>query len=190
MQFNIPQDKQSREGLIYPPNWYAVYTRPHHEKKVYKHLQDESIEAFLPLRTTIKQWSDRKKKVTEPLFSCYLFVYITMKEYYAVLNIPGVVRYITFEKKAVPIPEKQIQLIKNLLEQNVEIAEASESIPPGALVEVKVGPLAGIKAELVEYKGKKRVIIRIYEICKSILINVPLNSLRPATKQLFTESGH
>jgi transcriptional antiterminator RfaH len=160
--------------------WYAVYTRPHHEKKVYEHIYQENIIAFLPMQTTIKQWSDRKKKVSEPLFSCYLFVNITAKDYYTVLNIPGVVRYITFEGKAVPIPEKQIQLIKNILEQDIETTEVLETIHTGNRVEIKTGPLTGMTGELIEYAGKKRVIIRIEEICKSILVNVPINLLRLA----------
>jgi transcriptional antiterminator RfaH len=160
------------------PCWFALYTRPYHEKKVFEQLQLEKIEAYLPLQTTLRQWVDRKKKISVPLFSCYLFVYVTAKEYYTVLNVPGVVRYITFEGKAVPIPEKQIQLIKSLLEQDIETIEALENIPTGTMVEIIVGPLTGVVGELVDYASKKRVIIRIEEICKSILVNVPLQYLK------------
>ena len=159
--------------------WYAVYTRPRHEKRIYTKLQQEKIEAFLPLRTTIRQWSDRKKKISEPLFSCYLFVCVTLYEYYNVLNIPGIVRYITFEGQAVAIPEQQIQLIRKLLELDIETTfDTTENIPVGTWVEITTGPLMGISGELVDYAGKKRVIIRIEEIAKSILINISLDYLK------------
>jgi transcriptional antiterminator RfaH len=161
-------------------NWFAIYTRPRHEKKVYALLQQDKIEAYLPLQTTLRQWSDRKKKVSEPLFSCYLFVHITLREYYNVLNINGVVRYVSFEGKAVAIPEKQIRLIRNLLAQDLEALETLEFIPTGAKVEIKAGSLAGVQGELVEYAGKKRVIIRLEEIGKTILVNVPLHYLAVA----------
>jgi len=159
--------------------WYAVYTRPRHEKKIYAKLKQENIEAFLPLQITLRQWSDRKKKISEPLFSCYLFVCVALNEYDNVLNIPGVVRYITFEGKAVVIPEKQIQFIRNLLEFDIETTiESTENLPVGTRVEITAGPLMGITGELVDYAGKKRVIIRIEEISKSILINISLDYLK------------
>lgn len=158
--------------------WYAVYTRPRHEKKIYARLKQEKIEVFLPLQTTIRQWSDRKKKVSEPLFSCYIFVYISSKDYYKILNVDGVVRYITFNGKAVSIPEKQIRFIRMLLEQEIEIEETKEPMPKGARVEIMIGPLTGLTGELLEDAGKKRVIIRIEEINKALLVNVPLNFLK------------
>ncbi len=163
--------------LLQQKKWYAIYTRPRYEKRVFEQLQKGGIDCYLPLQTTIRQWSDRKKKVSEPLFSCYLFVNITLKDYYRVLNTNGVVRYITFEGKAAPIPENQIRLIQNLLAMDYDISETMEFLPAGAKVEIKAGPLVGIIGELVEYAGRKRVIIRIDEICKSIWVNVPLQFL-------------
>jgi transcription antitermination factor NusG len=159
-------------------NWYAIYTRPRHEKKIYARLKQENIEAFLPLQTTIRQWSDRKKKIQEPLFRCYIFINISNKDYYRVLNVNGVVRYVTFDGKAVAIPEKQIRLIRILLNEDIEIEETPDPMHKGARVEIKTGPLCGIAGELFENAGKKRVIIRIEEINKTLLINVPCNYLR------------
>jgi len=158
--------------------WLAVYTRPRHEKKIYAQLQKQKIRAYLPLHTTIRNWSDRKKKISLPLFSCYLFVNITLKDYIKVLNIPGVIRYVTFEGKAVPIPERQIQLIKNILAFNEETTEISLPKTIGTKVEVIKGPLIGTSGELTEFAGKKRVIIRIEEIGKCIMVNIPLQYLR------------
>lgn len=158
--------------------WYAVYTRSHHEKEVYRKLEEQGITAYLPLYTTIRQWSDRKKKVTIPLFSCYVFVYITVRDHYNVLNVPGVIRYVTFEGKAVPIPENQILMVKKLLENEIEIEEAGETLYSGAKVEIVSGPLMGIRGELIDFAGKKRVILRLDEIRKSVIISVPVNLLK------------
>jgi hypothetical protein len=45
-------------------------------KKVYARLVEKGIETFLPLQKRLKQWSDRKKLVDEPLFRSYIFVRI------------------------------------------------------------------------------------------------------------------
>ena len=57
-----------------PNNWYAIYTRAKAEKKVYEQLERSGYEVYLPLTTTIKQWSDRKKKIKTPLISSYVFI--------------------------------------------------------------------------------------------------------------------
>src|SRR5579872_4728704 len=54
-------------------NWYALHTHPRHEKRVVQQLTDRGVEAFLPLVTEVHRWSDRKKAVQLPLFSCYVF---------------------------------------------------------------------------------------------------------------------
>ena len=59
--------------------WFTLYVKSRSEKKVAKQLEDIGVESFLPLITKIKQWSDRKKKVEEPLFRSYIFVHITDK---------------------------------------------------------------------------------------------------------------
>lgn len=160
------------------PCWYAVCTRSHHEKEVYRKMQELGISAYLPIYTTFRQWSDRKKKVYVPLFSCYVFVHITNSDYYRVLNIPGVIRYVTFESKAVPIPDKQIQMVKNLLEQDIEIEEVEDKLYNGAKVEITAYPLIGVCGELIDFTGKKRVIIRLDELRKSIVISLPIHLLR------------
>src|ERR1700682_3732209 len=57
-----------------PANWYAVQTRARKEKVVCEGLQEHGLYTFLPLVTEVRRWSDRKKKVELPLFSCYVFV--------------------------------------------------------------------------------------------------------------------
>ena len=46
-------------------HWYALYVKSRSEKKVLTQLEEQGFEAFLPLVTHVKQWSDRKKKVEE-----------------------------------------------------------------------------------------------------------------------------
>ena len=48
--------------------WHALYVRPRSEKKVANELIDMGFEVYLPVITVVRQWSDRRKKVIEPLF--------------------------------------------------------------------------------------------------------------------------
>ncbi len=165
---NSSEKKLSKDTTL----WYAVYCKPNHEKAVYAKLAEANIEAYLPLQTTIRQWSDRKKKVTLPLFSCYVFVKIGLKDCYTVLNIPGAFSFVSFEGKAVPIPKKQINLLRCLLESKFDVEDFTERIPEGAKVKITCGPLKGIEGELIKHQGKNRVVVRIEEINKTVLVNI------------------
>lgn len=141
-------------------------------------LHDKGIEAYLPLQKVLKQWSDRKKWIEEPLFRSYVFVKISEKKFLEVQKTNGVVCFITFERKKVPIPENQIEAIKQLLKNNIEIEQTTEKFFIDDSVEIISGKLTGIKGKLVEYKGKKKVLISIDSISQGLLINVPLVSLQ------------
>jgi transcriptional antiterminator RfaH len=153
--------------------WFAVYTLPRNEKKVLERLSDCGIEVFLPIQKKLKKWSDRKKVVEEPLIRSYVFVRIKEQEYYTVLKTTGVIRYVSFEGKAVPIPEKQIDLLKKFLEQNYSIEVIEEQIEPGEMIEITMGSMMGVAGELVEHNGAKKVIIRIDHISHSLLVTLP-----------------
>ena len=155
-------------------NWYVVYTKPRWEKKVARQLQQKGIEHYCPLTKVQKQWSDRKKWVTAPLFSSYLFVKINMGEYHEVLNTPGVARFVWFEGKPVPIAEKQIITIQQLLAGDIDLESVEDTFEQGDLVTIDYGTMKGIAGELIDYRGKKRILIRINEIGKNLVIEVPL----------------
>lgn len=158
--------------------WYAIYTKPRWEKKLLQGLQDKNIEAFLPLRKTLKQWSDRKKWVEEPLFSCYIFVNVNPQEYYQAINTYGAVRYITFEGKPALVPEQQINAVKIYLNQCDAITGTFEELAPGIEVEVIEGPMKGIRGEMHQWKNHRRVAIRIEAVGQEIMLNIPRNNLK------------
>jgi transcription antitermination factor NusG len=168
---------------IRKPHWLAAYTKPRNEKKVYQRLVDAGYETFLPLQKKLKQWSDRKKIVEEPLLRSYIFVRITEKEYYYAIRIPGMVRYVTFEGKAAPIPDKQIDILKMLVGQQVEIEATDEIIEPGERVEIRFGTMTGFEGELVKHKGKNKVIIKLDHVSHLLLVTLPANYIAKAIKE-------
>jgi len=159
--------------------WYAIYTRSRSEKKVFTELTLRKISAFLPMRTTIRQWSDRKKKVQVPLFNSYVFVNITEKEHLPVLKVDNVVKFVTFEGKAVPIPPQQIEAIKAYIGEGApEYDESSSDLEAGVNIEITRGPMMGLTGVLINLKGKHRVKVEIECVGQSLLIDVPRTSLR------------
>lgn len=159
------------------PVWYACYTRPRAEKVAAQELLLQGIEHYLPLQRTRRKWSDRMKWVDLPLFRSYIFVHISHEQFNKVLAINSIIRFINFESRAVAIPDSQIETIKLLLNQDVELEITAESLLPGEKVVVQAGPLLGLQGELIEFRGKRKVLIRIGHLSESILVNVPLELL-------------
>ncbi|TNE79911.1 MAG: UpxY family transcription antiterminator [Bacteroidetes bacterium] len=163
--------------------WYALYTSPRAEKKVSARLDERRIEHYLPMQRTLKQWSDRKKWVEEPLFKSYLFVKITEADYYDVLNLSGVVKYVSFGGKAATVPDRQIETIKRLLSEEVPLEVSYERLQTGAPVEVVAGPLMGTLGELISYRGDKRLAVKIHTIDTTLLVSIPENFIEPIQDQ-------
>jgi transcriptional antiterminator RfaH len=160
------------------PAWYAVYTTPRAEKKVYDRLRARGIVAYLPLQRKLRQWSDRKKWVEVPLLPSYLFVSIPEQQQLQVLKEHGVVKFISQEGRPAQVREADILWLQRLLKTGVEIELTSENLQPGDVVEVQNGSLAGFQGELVEYKGEKRVVLRLEHLGQSMLITIPSAQLQ------------
>jgi len=153
-------------------NWFALYTRSRNEKKVHTELTLRGIESYLPLQKTLKQWSDRKKWVEEPLIRSYVFVRITEREYFDVLNTPGAVRFVFFEGKAAIIPDWQIKALQHILASGAEVEVTDQHLDAGDKVLIIRGPFRNIPGELVQIKGKRKVMIRIEHIGHSLLLTI------------------
>ena len=157
--------------------WYAAYTRSRAEKKAFSELQRQGIDAYLPLQKRLKKWSDRRKWVEEPLLRCYIFVNIDMNDYYRVLNTRGIVSYITFEGRAVPIPDNQIEVLRKIVATEADVEVTADNFTPGDKVKVVSGPMHGLEGELVDFRGNRRVMVRIDHIGQQLLISIPAGFL-------------
>ena len=137
--------------------WYALYVHSRSEKKVHALLLERGYDAYLPLITQMKQWSDRTKKVEEPLFKSYLFVRADIRKYFDVLGLPGIVKFISFEKKAIVVPENQINAIKKYCNEHTEDDTKPEEVElhEGQLVKVVGGPMAGLIGRLAQINNKR-----------------------------------
>jgi transcription antitermination factor NusG len=88
-------------------------------------------------------------------------VKITEAEHFAVLNTPGAVCYVSFDGQAVSIPDEQINYLSRfIINNNQDIEVHYCSFEEGDLVEVSAGPLQGIKGEIIEVRGKQRLLLR------------------------------
>ena len=161
------------------PKWFAVYTRSRAEKKVARELEKKGIECYLPLYKTIRQWSDRRKKVEEPLIRSYTFVRIVNKEYLPVLQTDGVVNIVSFSGQPVPVPDWQIQNLKILLGAETEFNHEAEEFEKGQEVLIGGGPLRGLRGIVINKKGIHKLVISISALNYNITLDINPRFVQP-----------
>ncbi|TDO02663.1 UpxY family transcription antiterminator [Sunxiuqinia elliptica] len=165
-------------------NWYALYTRSRYEKKLHQDLLKRGVEAYLPLKTEKRKWSDRVKVIEEPLLRGYVFVKVSNREYFDVVNNPGAVCYVSFDGKAAAIPENQIDALRLFVDHfNDNINVTRERISKGDIVKVKDGLLKGVHGEVVEIRGAKRIVLRFNNLGYCIHTDISLDEVEFTEKR-------
>lgn len=156
--------------------WHVLYVKSRQEKKVYNLLLENKLEAFLPLITTVRKWSDRKKKIEVPFFSSYVFVKINSPmDFYSALNINGVVSYIRFSNEYAIVKESEIMNLK-LLVGNEDVTEIKNTFYQpkiGEISKIRFGPLTGLECEVLKIRNAHTILVRVNSLKQNITANIP-----------------
>ena len=176
----VPAAKRDHEKMA----WHAIYVRSRSEKKVVSQLTEMGIVCYLPLVTRVKQWSDRRKKVEEPLFKSYVFVYSSDKQYVPILNLFGVLKFVMFEKQhPVDVPESQILAIKKFVSDYEHGEEYkmlnNEELKVGQMVRIISGPMKGLTGRLETIRDKRHLIVYIEVVGQFIPVHIPRAKVEP-----------
>jgi transcription antitermination factor NusG len=70
-----------------------------------------------------------------------------------------------------------------LLGQQLEIETVEDDIQPGDTVEICIGSMTGFTGELVQHKGKHKVIIQIDHVSHKLMVTLPANYIAKSMKK-------
>lgn len=156
-----------------PSFWFAVQTRPRHEKKVNSKLREKGIRSFLPLHCERRRWSDRYQLVELPMFSQYLFVKLlpTVESRLRVLQTAGVVQFVGATGCGTPVPNEQIESLHAIVSHGVPTAP-HEFLRVGERVRIRSGALDGIEGILSAIRNDKSLVVSVDLIQKSVAIRI------------------
>ena len=153
--------------------WHVFYVQARHEKKVRDRLIEEGYEPYLPLEKILKQWSQRKKWVEEPLFRSYIFVKSAPFQIMNVLQVPGIVTYVRHAKKPAVIRQQHIDIIKKMLVTDTTFEVSSSKIELGSEIEIQTGPFIGMKGHVQEIRGAKKLLVSLESIEYTVIVELP-----------------
>ena len=135
-------------------SWFVVYTKPRWEKKVYKLLIENSIDAYCPINKIRKKWSDRYKIVEEPLFKSYVFVHIDESELTNVRMIDGVLNFVYWNKKPAIVKDFEIDNIKKFLGEYEHVEIVPIEIQPNDTVRIASGAFMDMEGKVMQQLGQ------------------------------------
>lgn len=163
---------------FFNPRWYAIYTCARHEKLVAQQLGNRGVTHYLPLYEAVHRWKDRRKSVQLPLFSGYVFVRIALQGRAQILQVRGVVRFVSFNGTPTPLAEEEVDGLRRALSEGIR-AEPHRYLNIGRRVRITSGPLAGREGILKRWKGALRVVLSTEWLRRSIVVDIDASHVRP-----------
>lgn len=161
--------------------WHVIYVNAKHEKKVHEELQRRNIDSFLPMISTVRQWSDRKKKIQTPLFPSYVFVNIqSQHDFHNALSVDGACAYIRFGSEYGKVSQKEIEEIKMLVGvEDVTNVEMNRELPAvGDKLKIAQGELSGLECEVYKVNNANKIKVRLNSLHQNISATIPAYYLR------------
>jgi transcriptional antiterminator RfaH len=138
--------------------WWVLHTRPRQEKSLARQLHHGRIPFYLPLFARRRRLRGSITTSYFPLFASYLFLLADRDERIAALSTARVVQPLRVVA--------QEELWRDLAQIHRLIASGATVTPedrlvPGALVEIKSGPLAGLKGRIISAASGRRFVVQV-----------------------------
>jgi transcription antitermination factor NusG len=151
--------------------WFAIQTEPRSEKNVERSLVQKGYECFLPMYCQKRRWSDRVVTLELPLFPRYIFCRFNSSALGKAVSTPGVSRIVGFGGKPVEVDVGEIEALQ-LLAQSTFLREPWKYLPDGTVVQIETGPLTGIQGIISQSENKRRLIISVTLLQRSVAIQL------------------
>lgn len=156
--------------------WYAIYTRPHWEKKAADLLTRKQLENYCPVMKVPKKWADRKKIILQPLFTSYVFVRLADAEFVPALQTDGVLTFVNWLGKPAVIRDEEIQAIQAFLAEHPVVTVERVNVNVKDSVRIINGPLKSLEGEIREV-NKSTVKVYLPSLGYMLMAEVERNNI-------------
>lgn len=178
---NGTDDREARSKF-----WIAAYTRPRSEKKAATDLAkgtmiNPGIETYCPTQTTIKQWSDRKKKVETVVIPNIIFAHVDEADFTIVERNPLIVRVLRYpgQKEPAHIPDSQISQLKFMLQESDDPVEfVDREYKLNDFVEVVRGNLKGLVGLITKLPNGKSKLVLLIDLLGGVMVTIDSGDVR------------
>ena len=152
-------------------NWYGLQVRSRFEDVARTSVEARGIEVFLPTRLSTRRWSDRIKRVRQPLFPGYLFVRLDTSTTNALSKIPGAIGLVSVGKQAAAVDDTEVDSLQRITAANMSIID-HPFVPVGSPVRILRGPLRNVVGTLTQVRAESRFIVSISLLQRSVTVEI------------------
>jgi transcription antitermination factor NusG len=166
-------------------HWYALHVRPRFEKHVQTHLEEKGYEVFYPTYTSTRQWSDRVKSLSFPLFPGYVFCRFNVHARLPILITPGVNQVVGSGKTPITVDEGELAAIRRVMESGVA-AQPWPYLKVGETVQIENGPLEGLMGIVTRIKSSDRLVVSVSLLMRSVAVELDSRWIKPVSSSMRT----
>ena len=165
--------------------WFVIYTKSKSEKLAARELRKRGVDVYCPLRKVKRKWSDRIKTVEEPLFRSYCFVNLEENERQQVYGVPGVVGYLFWLKKPAIVKQKEIDIIKDMLNDFDHDTLEIMDFEAADRFRIASGAFMDQEGEVISVQGKI-LAVKIDSLNAYLTIDVSKNKIDKLKKSIYS----
>ncbi len=173
---------QSPREYVGGGHWFALTVRGRYEKTVARNLADGGYDAFLPLHTCARRWSDRMQKVELLLFPNYVFCRCESNDKLPILKIPGVLSFVGMGKKPQPVDESEMNSLQTVVRSGL-LLKPWPFLNVGQRVIIQEGPLCNVQGLVAEVRDKHQLIVNITLLQRAVGVSIERSWIRPMEDQ-------
>ena len=165
-------------------NWYILYTKPRHEKKVAERLIRAGYTVYCPLQKVVHKWSDRTKLLEKPLFKQYVFIQIEDSKRDEIFTYPGTIRYLFWLRRPAMVREQEIATIQKWLGHYDNDRLKVSDIKPGAYVRIISGKFMNEEGTMLDMSSS-RALVQLKELGIQLSLDLSKNELEAIQSQSY-----
>jgi transcription antitermination factor NusG len=183
------ENERAIQDSISAPHWHALYTRHQHEKRIARILSSKGHDIFLPLYASTRRWQDRDKRLSLPLFPCYVFIRGGLDRQVQILSTPGVFTIVGWTGRPAIIPHGQIEGVRRLVESAIRI-EPHPFLKTGDRVRVTSGALRGLEGLLARKKNLFRLVVSLEMLGRSAAVEIDISCIEKLDPSRTAVASH
>lgn len=139
-------------------SWWVLHTKPRQEKALARQLLQANVSFYLPLLPRRNLIRGRLMHSYVPLFTSYVFLLGDGRDRITALATKRVVR-------CLEVPGQQelwtdLAQVHQLITSGMPVTP-EERLFPGTTVEIRRGPLAGLKGTILREAGQNRFVVKV-----------------------------
>jgi transcription antitermination factor NusG len=139
-------------------SWWVLHTRPRQEKSLARYLHDQQVPYYLPQVKQRLRYVRCQRTVYLPLFPGYLFLLAEKEECLTALSSRRVARSL-----AVAAQDelwRDLRQVHRLIDSGAPLTPEAR-LRPGQAVEVRGGPLAGLRGTVLRTASGRRLLVQV-----------------------------